>query len=408
MMRRVFALALGGVLMCLFVHAMADQVFAQLTPRRHIARFIPIRPPLESGFTSLTTVGDSEDGWVMTGHGTTADGEVPFAWRERVIYPLNGLPSGATGTGRAAGWRGFQENGQTVYKMAVVGVLNNSSGGQAFLWVYDEGFQSLPGLDGVRSEANGMSLSGPMIAGQRQTSRGLEAYYWTADGGVVDLGDLDGGTVESKAWSVAQDNGAIVGEAQSAQGTQAFLWTPGGDMSGLGDLSGGAYYSSARAVAKPENSAVQAVVGVGTSARGQEAFRWTQSGGMQGLGDLAGGAYASVARDVDETGTYVVGSSNTDQGETAFVWDSVYGMRDLRALVADEFGLETDLAGWTLDAATSIATNLTVEDRNDILMIAGSGVDPEGTHCSWRITFTPRDDVVTPRQITAARYLLLH
>ncbi len=408
MIRRVIALTLGGAMLCLFAHVMAGQALAQLTPRTHTARFIPIRPPEGSGFTSITTVGDSKDGWVMTGHGATVDGEVPFAWRERVVYPLNGLPSGATGTGRAAGWRGVEENGQTVYKMAVVGVLDNAAGGQAFLWVYEEGFQPLPGLDGVRSEANGMSLSGPMIAGQRQTSRGLEAYYWTAGGGVVDMGDLDGGTVESKAWSVARDNEAIVGEAQSAQGMQAFLWTPGEGMRGLGDLAGGAFSSSARAVGKPESGALQAVVGVGTSAQGREAFRWTPSGGMQGLGDLAGGTYDSVALDVDETGAYVVGKANTIDGETAFVWDGVHGMRDLRAILADDFGLETALAGWTLGVATSIATNLTVEDRNDILMIAGSGMDPEGVLCSWRVTFTPRDDVVIPKQITAARYLLLH
>lgn len=408
MIRRVFALALGGAMLCLLAQAMAGPAFAQLTPRRYVARFIPIRPTLESGFTSLITTGVSEDGWIMTGHGETVDGEVPFAWRERVIYPLNGLPSGSTGTGRAAGWRGFQENGQTVFKMAVAGVLDNPSGGEAFLWVFDEGFQSLSGLDGVRSEANGMSLSGPMIAGQRQTSRGLEAYYWTAGGGAVDLGDFDGGTVSSKAWAVARDNGAIVGEAQSAQGTQAFLWTPDGGMSGLGDLSGGAYSSSARALAKPEGAALQAVVGVGTSALGQEAFRWRPSGGMLGLGDLPGGAYESVALDVDETGTIVVGSGSTVDGETAFVWDSVYGMRNLRELVASGFGLDAELDGWALEAATAIATNLTVEDRNDILMIAGYGVDPEGTRCSWRITFTPTDVVETPRQVMAARYLLLH
>lgn len=407
MIRRVFALALGGAMLCLLAQAMAGPAFAQLTPRRYVARFIPIRPTLESGFTSLITTGVSEDGWLMTGHGETVDGEVPFAWRERVIYPLNGLPSGATGTGRAAGWRGFQENGQTVFKMAVVGVLDNASGGEAFLWVFDEGFQPLSGLDGVRGEANGMSLSGPMIAGQRRTARGLEAYYWTAGGGAVDLGDLDGGSVSSKAWAVARDNGAIVGEAQSAQGMQAFLWTSAGGMRGLGDLSGGAYGSSARALAKPEGGALQAVVGVGTSAQGREAFRWRPSGGMLGLGDLPGGAYESVALDVDETGAIVVGSGSTVDGETAFVWDSVYGMRDLRALVADEFGLDAQLEGWSLEAATAIATNLTVEDRDDILMIAGYGVDPEGTRCSWRITFTPTDVAETPRRAMSASYLLL-
>jgi hypothetical protein len=56
------------------------------------------------------------------------------------------------------------------------------------------------------------------------------------------------------------------------------------------------------------------------------------------------------------------------------VWDQHYGMRKLREVLTDEYGLE--LNGWTLTGATGVSDDGTV--------IVGSGVNPAGRLEAWR------------------------
>ena len=146
--------------------------------------------------------------------------------------------------------------------------------------------------------------------------------------------------------------------------------SPDGDLYYV-DLDGG-LYSYAEAVSA--DGAV--IVGDGESSPGRQAFRWTGEGGMVGLGDLPGGDFRSFARDVSADGSIVVGLSHTGQGPTgneAFIWDQAHGMRNLRDVLVDEFGL--DLGGWTLLTAQGISAE---GER-----IVGIAANPQGDHEAW-------------------------
>ena len=118
-----------------------------------------------------------------------------------------------------------------------------------------------------------------------------------------------------------------------------------------------------------------AIVGVSDSASGTQAFRWTLSDGMVGLGDIAGGDFSSQAFAVSADGSIIVGEERTDDGQAAFIWDEIGGMRSLEAVLVD---LGLDLTGWELTAATGISF--------DGFTIVGRGRNPEGRKEAWIAT----------------------
>jgi len=109
-----------------------------------------------------------------------------------------------------------------------------------------------------------------------------------------------------------------------------------------------------------------------------EAFRWsTSGGGTETLGILPGMSYSAAAATTSD-GSIIVGRSGVEfpRSETAFIWDSSHGMRDLRSVLADEYGLADELTGWTLSTADLISPNGKT--------IAGFGIDPSGeTFVPW-------------------------
>ena len=138
----------------------------------------------------------------------------------------------------------------------------------------------------------------------------------------------------------------------------------------LGDLPGGHFASYAHSV----SSDGSVVVGHGSSDPESEAFRWTSAGGMVGLGYLPGGHAGSYAYDVSADGSVIVGHSDSASGgQEAFIWDATNGMRNLRTLLVDDFGL--DLTGWWLENASGIS--------DDGLTIVGSGRNPSGHYEAW-------------------------
>jgi probable HAF family extracellular repeat protein len=184
------------------------------------------------------------------------------------------------------------------------------------------------------------------------------------------LGDLPGGGFYSNG-AVSTDGSVVVGQGSSDSGYEAFRWTLAGGMAGLGDLPGGAFGSLATGVSADGS----VVVGIGTSASGTEAFRWTAAGGMVGLGDLPGGIFRSQAAGVSADGSVVVGASLSASGAEAIRWTAAGGMRSLRDILVNDYGLETQLTGWTLTAATSCSANGRV--------IVGYGTNPAGQNEAW-------------------------
>jgi uncharacterized membrane protein len=175
----------------------------------------------------------------------------------------------------------------------------------------------------------------------------------------------------------------IVGQSISQAGFEAFRWTESAGMVGLGDLPGRDFWSEANAI----TSSGAVIAGMSRYEAGREAFRWTESEGLVGLGDLPGGRFESQAQAASADGSVIVGYSHTDcsfeyLGE-AFVWDAEHGMRNLRSVLAYEYGL--DLTGWLLTEATGISW--------DGKTIAGNGFNPAGHGEAWVACLGCRGDL---------------
>lgn len=189
------------------------------------------------------------------------------------------------------------------------------------------------------------------------------------------------GGLFSVALDASVDGSVIVGLRDwnpSTERSEAFRWQNSVTL-GLGDLPGGQFNSRANAVS-PTGSVI---VGRGTSASGAEAFRW-ENGVMVGLGDLPGGNFLSEALAVSADGSVAVGSACTSQsclsplgaGDTAFIWDGTNGMRPVKDVLQNNFGL--DLTGWTLTSATGVSA--------DGATIVGNGISPSGSPEGWIAT----------------------
>ncbi len=95
---------------------------------------------------------------------------------------------------------------------------------------------------------------------------------------------------------------------------------------------------------------------------------------MVGLGDLPGGSFISIAADVSDDGSIVVGLGSSELGEVAMIWDEINGMRSLKDVLENDFGL--DLTGWELDSAQEIS--------GDGTTIVGVGNNEIGQTEAWR------------------------
>ena len=152
-------------------------------------------------------------------------------------------------------------------------------------------------------------------------------------------------------------------------------------MVGMGDLPGGDFDSYAYKTSADGSI----VVGASISDKGTEAFRWvlserdTGDGAMEGLGHLTSGDPTSSATDVSADGSVVVGYSGTSSGREAFIWDETHGMRDLRRVLIDDYGLALD--EWRLIQGCEIS--------DDASVIAGYGINPDGDTEAWVVAGIP-------------------
>mgnify|MGYP006193284809 CR=1 FL=1 len=182
------------------------------------------------------------------------------------------------------------------------------------------------------------------------------------------LGGLPG-SFSSSATGVSADGSVVVGSSTRTPmwTTEAFRWTQATGMVGLGDLPGGSFYSDANGVSADGS----VVVGISNIGNGSEAFRWTQATGMVGLGVLPGGYFSSSALGVSADGSVVVGYSDSEN--EAFIWNSTQGMRSLKQVLTNDYGL--NLNGWDLTSANAISA--------DGLTIVGFGTNPLGQSEAW-------------------------
>jgi probable HAF family extracellular repeat protein len=213
----------------------------------------------------------------------------------------------------------------------------------------------------VASDAADVSDDGSIVVGSIFSGSDSEAFRWTEAAGMVGLGTLAGATF-SFAYAVSGDGSAVVG-ASGSSSSQAFLWTAENGMVGLGPSQ--ATYSFATDLSDDGGVVVGAV--------NDQAFRWSIESGMVRLGFMPGGS-TSYPTGVSADGAVIVGwGSGAPEGDGAFVWDSVHGMRLLQTVLTNDYGLNLD--GWHLSEARAISA--------DGRTIVGSGVNPSGLVESW-------------------------
>lgn len=235
-------------------------------------------------------------------------------------------------------------------------VVGRSSVGDevdAYRWTESGGMVALGDLPGNHlSVAYDVSADGATVVGRSDNNMGgFRAFRWTPSTGMVDLGSLPGTTAGGWARGVSADGSVVAGPARGPRGWEAFRWTESTGMEALGDLPGGRFLSRAYAVSADGS----AVVGESESALPLEAFLWTEAGGMIGLGALDPG-FNPVSKALSVSGNgVVVGTSTSSRppGPTAFIWDELNGIRDLKLVLESEFGL--DLTDWELSEAYDIS-----------------------------------------------------
>ena len=102
---------------------------------------------------------------------------------------------------------------------------------------------------------------------------------------------------------------------------------------------------------------------------------------MVGLGILPG-FISSRAGDVSADGSVVVGWGNSATDTEAFLWDTTHGIRSLRDVLINDFGLSTSLAGWKLEYARGIS--------DDGRVVVGYGFNPNGEREAWIARLDPQ------------------
>lgn len=261
---------------------------------------------------------------------------------------------------------GVSDDGATITGVTLLrDEASQITGREAFRWTAVEGVVPLGDLAGgaLNSDAYAASADGSIVVGTGADAEGRKAVYWDA-GGIHPIGDVPGGTVETEATGVSADGSLVAGYGVGALGVEAFWWTEAAGIVPLGELPGGEVYSLANGVSADG----RVIVGASSDADGARAVRWLDGGAPQALGQVAGAGVESTATAASADGARIVGVVYGPPDDVAFVWDAAHGMRDLKAVLEEDHGL--DLGIWALTYAASISA--------DGRTIVGAGMNPDG------------------------------
>ncbi len=302
----------------------------------------------------LTFAGLSADGAVLVGGSAVNNRNRPIRWTE-----AQGLQTIGTDNGDAFA---VSADGSVV-----VGRLNGSGlgAGVPFRWTAEDGMQVLADS----GTARGVSADGSVVVGEVRH----QAFLWTAAGGRQSLDGM-GASAMSAAHAVSSGGDVVVGWRMTSDGQRrGFRWTSG-TMQLLNPLGPGYGIGVPNSEAHDVSADGSIVVGRSTSPEGQQGIRWM--GGMsQGFGVWPSGfPLRSWACCISDDGSRVVGNVTGHNSDAAFIWTAERGIRDLKTVLEQEYGL--DLTGWLLYRVEAISANGRV--------MVGVGRNPQGQYEGWR------------------------
>lgn len=316
--------------------------------------------------------GISADGRVIVGTSRSINGPEAFRWEEGTMTGLGDPPGGGFSSGALA----VSADGAVI-----VGLGRSDAGMQACRW--DAGVPGLlgdlPGGADANSRATGVSADGSVVVGVAQSFLGAEGFRWE-NGQMAGLGDLPGGGLQSEAFGVSPGGTIVVGAGESANGSEAFRWTDG-MFTPLGDLGGGPFDSAAFAIAADGTT----IVGAGSVTADVQPVRWIADLAVSLDPQPVGAFIDSRATAVSADGSVIVGwgkEQPSTVGTRALIWDAHHGLRDLRVVLTDDFGL--DLSGWHLSEATGVSA--------DGRIVVGVGINPSGNTEAWRARLATSPD----------------
>ncbi len=325
------------------------------------------------GFGPTIAYGISADGNVVVGETVSPTGFEAFRWTlEGGIVGLGTFPN--PGGFPASLARGCSDDGSVIVGgSALPNSLNED--GSPFRWTQETGLVFLGSLGGTDGGvARGVSSDGSVVVGYGSNANfNPEAFRWTSNG-LMPLGDIPGGVFNSQAAAVSGDGSIIVGLASKGGGAydRSFKWT---QRSGLVELAP----STFRAVGLSRDGHYAVGGNLGLAARLD-----LNTNTLFSIPHLPFGVNdTDLAWDASADGSVVVGWMNLKQFDgffgRAFMWDAEHGTRIIRDVLIQDFGMAAQLAGWELNAATSVS--------DDGLSIAGYGFAPSGEQMSWFVRF---------------------
>lgn len=375
-----------------FVHltrALAAVLLWTAAARAQVPSFTGVGD-LPGGSASSTALDVSADGTVVVGESESASGTEAFRWS---------VGGGISGLGFLSGSDPYSTaNGVSANGNVVAGTSNGSDGVErAYRW--SGGVMTAlnrftcTDCDPI-TKAWGISNDGLVVVGSA-LARGsstspihLDPVRWPGGGtGISDLGNLSGPQEAGEAFGASPTGSIIVGTHFSSSGKDAWRWQ-GSGLVALPHLIGGTIIAAeAHAVSNDgstivgyTNAATLTLPGGTVVASSLQAVRWTGAtfGTIQSLGPFPGSVNTdSAALAVSPDGSIIVGrAAGPDLTDRAFFWDAVNGMRDLKDVLADDYGLE--LPGWVLSEATGISDVVAGE-----FAIVGNGINPQGDPEGW-------------------------
>jgi probable HAF family extracellular repeat protein len=335
---------------------------------------------LAGGIYYSETQAVADDGSVVVGGSESGSGPQAFRWT---------AAGGIVGMGDFSGGEfASQATGVSANGSVIVGTgVNSSDESRAFRWTSGSGLVALNAFFcflcpshsfGAAVSANGLVA----VGGSNPNSDSLEAARWTGGGtSISGLGHLSGGGDISEARGASSTGSVIVGVSDATAGLRAFRWSSGSGIVALPDVPGALVDAAANDVSDDGNVIVGAANASAENTVQPQAVRWLgpSYSSAQLLGTLPGAPFpTSEALGVSANGAIVVGTANNADGDdSAFVWDATHGMRELKPVLEEEYGL--DLGDWVLREARSVSN----VNANGEFWITGAGTNPSGNPEGW-------------------------